>query len=759
MRLRVFALALAGLFASSAYPFEPFAVNDIRVEGIQRTEPGTVFSYLPVKVNETMTDDKATAAIKALYATGFFSDVRLEVENNVLIVIVQERPAIAQIDIDGAKEFTKENLKDGLKQVGLADAKIYDKALLDRAEKEIKRQYVSRGYYSADVATTVTPLERNRVALSFKIIEGEVAKIRGINIIGADAIKEKTLLGLFQLTTPGWFSWFSKNDQYSKQKLTADLETLRSYYLNHGYLEFTVDSTQVQITPDKQDIYITINITEGPVYTVSDVRLAGELLVPEAQLRNLITIKPGDTFSRERLTESSKRISDRLSNDGYSFANINAVPDLDKVKHTAAFTFFIDPGRRVYVRRINISGNSRTQDEVVRRELRQVEGGWYSGEKIARSKQRLDRTSFFSEVNVETPPVTGTSDQVDVNINVTERQTGSITFGAGYSSSDKLVLSGSISQSNIFGTGNQLSLQINSGRINKVYALSFTNPYFTPDGVSFGYDLYRRDSDFSVLSTGNYSTRTTGAGVRFGLPVTETDFVNFGLAGERTKLGISTSSPQRIQNFVINNGETFDTLRGSISWSRDTRDSVFYPTSGRLQELGSELGLPGGDLKYYKLRYRQQWLYPATSWLTVSLNGELGYADGYGGKDLPFFKNFYLGGVGSVRGYGTSSLGPRDPVTNDFLGGNRSILFNAEVLFPIPGIKQDKSVRFSTFVDGGNVFGKDEKISLGELRYSAGIAVSWFSPVGPLKFSIAQPLRKKEGDKVERFQFQLGTFF
>ena len=517
----------------------------------------------------------------------------------------------------------------------------------------------------------------------------------------------------------------------------------------------------MQITPDKHDIYITINITEGPVYKVSDVKLSGELLLPEAELRSLITIKPGDVFSRERLTESSKKISDRLSNDGYSFANINAVPELDKAKNTAAFTFFIDPGRRVYVRRINISGNARTQDSVIRRELRQVESGWYSGEKITRSKLRLDRTSFFSEVNVETPPVPGTADQVDVNINVTERQTGNITLGAGFSSAEKLVLSGSVSQSNIFGTGNQLSLQINSGRINKIYSLSFTNPYFTPDGISLGYDLYRRNTDFSVLSTGNYNTGTSGAGVRLGLPVTEDNFVNFGLAVERTNLDIFNAAftPQRIVDFVAQNGNKFDILRGSIGWARDTRDSIFYPTKGHLQEVGTEIGLPGGDLKYYKLRYKQQWLYPATSWLTTSLSGELGYANGYSGQTLPFFKNYYLGGVGSLRGYQTSSLGPRDPATNDVLGGNRSILFNAEALFPFPVVKQDKSVRLSVFVDGGQVFGKDEKISFGDLRYSAGFAVSWFSPVGPLKFSIAQPIKKKAGDRPERFQFQLGTFF
>ncbi|MES2355715.1 MAG: outer membrane protein assembly factor BamA [Pseudomonadota bacterium] len=772
MRLRVLALALAGLYASSAWAAQPFVVKDIRVEGIQRTEAGTVFSYLPVKVNDTMTDDKAAAAIKALYATGFFSDVRLESDDKVLVVIVQERPAIAQIEIEGAKEFSVENLKEGLKQTGLAEAKIYDKSLLDRAEKEIKRQYVSRGYYSAEVTTTVTPLERNRVSLSFKIVEGEVAKIRNLNIIGAHAFKEKALLDLFQLTTPGLFSWFSKNDQYSKQKLSADLEVLRSFYLNHGYLEFNIDSTQVQITPDKQDIYITVNISEGPVYKVTDVKLAGDLLLPEEELRKLITLKPGDTFSRDRLTQSSKKISDRLSNDGYSFANINPVPDLNKEQHTAAFTFFIDPGRRVYVRRINISGNAKTQDEVIRREMRQMEGGWYSGEKITRSKERLDRTSFFSEVNVETPPVAGTADQVDVNVNVTERQTGSITVGAGFSSADKLVLSGGVSQSNIFGSGNQLSVQVNSGKINKVYSLSFTNPYFTPDGVSFGYDVYRRDSDTTNLSgVVAYKTSTSGFGTRLGLPLNELDFLNVGLALEHTSLFLdvsqltsATADPstiaraQQYLDFTQTFGTSTNTLRTNVSWARDSRDSVFYPTKGRLQEVAGELALPPGDLEYYRLTYRQQYLWPATTWLTLSLNGRLGYANGYAGKPLPFFKNYYAGGVDSVRGYLTSSLGPKD-INGDALGGNKSVVFNAEALVPMPGVKQDKSVRLSAFVDGGQVFGKDEKLSFSDLRYSAGFAVSWYSPVGPLKFSIAQPLNRKEGDKAERFQFQLGTFF
>src|SRR5688572_10572037 len=404
---------------------------------------------MPLKVGERVDDDRAAAAIKALYATGFYSDIRLEADGDVLIVFVQERPAIAQIDFEGMKEFTKENLKDGLKQAGIQEAKIYDKSVLDRAEKELKRQYTNRGFYGAVIKTTITPLERNRVALRFDIEEGSVTKIADINIIGAKDFSERELLRTMKLTTPGWFTWFTKDDQYSKQQLTADLEALRSFYLNRGYLEFNIESTQVSITPDREKIYITIAITEGPVYRVGDIKLSGELIVKEEELRKLAPMKKGDIFSREKIVETGKRISDRLGNDGYSFANVNPVPELDREKRIAGFTFFIDPGKRVYVRRVNVTGNQKTQDEVVRRELRQLESSWYSLEKIARSKERLQRTGFFSEVNIETPAVPGTSDQVDVNVNLVERNTGTLNFGVGYSAAEKLSLQGSISQSNI----------------------------------------------------------------------------------------------------------------------------------------------------------------------------------------------------------------------------------------------------------------------------------------------------------------------
>jgi outer membrane protein insertion porin family len=756
MRRLLFA-CLMGL-STTALAIRPFNIKDIRVEGVQRTDAGTVFSYLPVKVGDAMNDEKAAEAIRALYATGFYSDVKLEAEGDVLVVFVQERPAIAQINIEGSKEFTKENLKDGLKQVGLSEAKIFDRSLLDRAEKEIKRQYTSRGFYSAKVTTTVTPLERNRVSLAFNIDEGEVAKIVDINIIGATAFTEKELLKEFELSTGGWFSWFTKDDQYSKQKLSGDLEKLRSYYLNRGYLEFNVESTQVSITPDKEKIYITVSITEGPVYKVADVKFSGDLKVPEDELRKMVLFKSGDVFSRQRVVDSVKLITDRLGNDGYSFANVNPVPDLDKEKRTAAFTLFVDPGRRVYIRRINIAGNQRTRDEVIRREMRQLESGWYAGDKINRSKERLERTGFFEEVNVETPPVPGVADQVDLNVTVKERNTGQLQFGVGYSNADRFTVSTSVSQSNIFGSGNQLAFSINSGRVNKTYAVSYLNPYWTVDGISRGFDIYRRDLDSSSLTVGSYQSKSTGAGIRFGVPVTEYDNVNFGLGFERTNLVLDSFSPQRYQEFVDQFGSQSDTLRGTIGFARDTRDSIYFPTRGRLNEIGVEVGLPGGDLKYFRATYRHQWLRPIWGPVVLSLNGELGYAQGYGGKPLPFFKNFYAGGVDSIRGFETSSLGPKD-TNGDVLGGNRRVIGNIELLFPMPGVKTDKSVRLSTFFDMGNVFGRDEKVKFDELRSSVGAAVSWYSPVGPLKFSLSRPIKTKDGDKVERFQFLLGRVF
>ncbi len=765
-----FALA-AALAMPAAWGEAPFVVKDIRVEGIQRTEAGTVFSYLPVKVGEVMTEEKTTAAVKALYATGFFKDVRLEARDGILIVTVEERPSIATITLTGIKEFSADDLKSGLKQTGLAEGRVLDRALLDKAEQEMQRQYFNRGKYAVEIKSTLTPLERNRVAVQFDVVEGESAKIRQINIVGNKAFKEKDLLKELTSTTPGWLTWYTKNDQYSKSRLAGDIEALRSFYLNRGYLEFNVDSTQVSISPDKQGIYITLNVTEGPQYRVSDVKLAGQMLVPEAELKKLVTVQPGAVFVRDRLTESTKKISERLGNEGYAFANVNAVPELDKDKGSVAFTLFVDPGRRVYVNRINVAGNTRTRDEVVRREIRQMEGGYYDAEKINRSRDRLNRLGFFNEVNIETPSVSGTTDQVDVNVSVTEKSTGNIMLGAGFSSSEGLVLSGSVSQANVFGTGNRVTAQLNSGSVNTVYSLSFTNPYYTIDGISLGYDIYRRDVDATQIDgVGDYETSTYGLGARFGLPINERDFISFGLTYEQTSLTLGTDSSTRYQDFVDVFGSDNDTLRLDTAWARDTRNSYLFPSRGLYQRLGAEIGTPLGSLQYYKVSLQHQQYFDLGRSFVLMLNGELGLGGGLSGKPLPFFKNFYAGGTGSVRGFSNGTLGPKD-AAGDALGGDTRVIGNAELFFPLPGLKDNQSLRMSAFVDAGAAFGPSdgdvanpyrglyEKFAFDDLRYSAGLAVLWVSPMGPLKFSVAQPISKKSGDETEVFQFTLGNVF
>ncbi|HMM46637.1 MAG TPA: outer membrane protein assembly factor BamA [Thiobacillaceae bacterium] len=768
-------LALAAAFAvQSVFAEEPFVVKDIRVEGVQRTEAGTVFSYLPVKVGDVMTGEKTIAAIKALYATGFFKDVRLEERDGVLVVTVEERPSIARITLSGIKEFSEDDLKKGLRETGLAEGRVLDRALLDKAEQELKRQYFNRGKYAVDITSTLTPLERNRVAVQFDVVEGSSAKIRQINIVGNKAYTEKELLKQFTSTTPGWLTWYTKNDQYSKARLAGDIENLRSFYLNRGHLEFAVDSTQVSISPDKQGIYITVNVTEGPQYRLSDVKLAGQMLVPEAELQKFVTVKPGDVFERDRLTEITKKISDRLGNEGYAFANVNAVPELDKAAATVAFTLFVDPGRRVYVNRINVSGNTKTRDEVVRREMRQMEGAYYDAGKINRSRDRLNRLGYFNQVNIETPAVQGTTDQVDVNVSVTERSTGNVMLGAGYSSAEGVVLSGSVSQNNVFGSGNRVSAQINSGSVNTVYSLSFTNPYYTIDGVSLGYDVYRRDVDSSSLDdVGEYETSTIGAGMRFGLPINERDSMTFGLSYEQTDLTIDPlTAPPRYVDFIRDFGDGIssasnDTVRVDAAWARDTRNSYLFPTKGIFQRVAAEIGTPAGSLQYYKISAQHQQYFPLGRDFTLMLNAEAGIGDSLwdmAGKPLPFFKNFYVGGTGSVRGFKRGTLGPKD-IYGDALGGDTRVIANAELFFPLPGMKDDQSLRMSAFVDAGAAFGAGDYNNLygdfafEDLRYSAGIALLWVSPMGPLKFSLAQPIVKKDGDREEVFQFTLGNVF
>jgi outer membrane protein insertion porin family len=759
MKLIKLAALLALLYAASAAAIEPFVVKDIRVEGIQRTEAGTVFNYLPVKIGDTMDDDHAAAAIHALYATGFFKDVRLEANQGVLVVLVHERPAIASIDIDGVKEFPKDKLLESLKSVGLAEGRIFDRSVLDKAEQELKREYVANGKYGVTIKTTVTDLERNRVSVSFDVVEGEASRIEQINIIGNHAYGEKELRDMMKLDTPDWLSWFSKNDQYSKPKLSADLETLRSFYLDAGYLEFSIDSTQVSITPDRKDIYITINITEGPIYTVSDVKLAGpENILPHEEMRKLITVKAGDAFSRKALTESTTKIGDRLGDDGYAFANINAVPDLDKEKHQVAFTFMVDPGRRVYVRHINIAGNTKTRDEVIRREFRQMEGAWFDTSEVKKSKQRVDRLDFFSDVNVETTPVPGSNDQLDVNLAVKEKPTGDFSVGAGIASGEGLVLTAGITERNLFGTGNFLSTQLNTSRINQIYSVSYTNPYLTEDGVSRGFDAYKRRVDSVTTVVSPYTSETLGTGVRYGVPINDDQTIHYGLAVENTKIGLTSASTAQFVNYVDTFGHETNSFIGTVGWSRDNRDSAIYTTDGTVQSAYLEATLPLTMMRYYKLTYQHQKFFPLSRNFTLMLNGGAGYANGYSGEPLPFFKNFYAGGPGSVRGFAPMSIGPRD-INNNALGGNKRILGSAELLTPMPGFTKEKSVRLSAFVDAGEVHGPGNLTGTTGMRYSTGVALTWISPIGPLKISFAKPLNRQPGDKLQKFQFTLGNIF
>lgn len=745
-------------FISSAWAIEPFTVKDIRVEGIQRTEAGTVFSYLPIKVGETMDNEQAAASIHALYATGFFKDVKLLVDHGVLIVQVLERPFIASIEINGAADFPKDQLKDGMRFAGLAEARIFDKGALEKATQELKRQYVSRGKYGVTVSTTVTELERNRVSIVFNVVEGKVSRIKKINLVGSHAYPEHELLDLMKLETPGAFSWFSSSDQYSRPVLSADIETLRSFYLDNGYLEFNIDSTQVSITPDKKDIYITINFTEGAKYKVAKVSVVGNTVVPKQEIENLVLVRAGDTFSRKALTETSKIIGERLGGEGYAFANVNAVPEIDKEKHEVSFSIVVDPGQITYIRRINISGNTKTRDEVIRREFRQTEGAWFDVEKIKKSKQRVDRLDFFSEVNVETPQVQGVADQMDVNISVKEKSTGNISVGAGYNSGEGLVLTAGVTQANLFGSGNHLSAQINTGKVNQVYSISYTNPYYTDDGISRGFDLYKRNTDSSSTAVSTYTSHTRGGGMRFGVPIGEDTSISYGLAIEDTQLGLSTNPPLRLLDYVNTFGYNNNTLLGTIGWGRDTRDSAIYTTAGSVQRAFIEIALPVFDITYYKLTYQHQMFFPVIKDVTLLLNGEVGIADGYGGKPLPFFKNYYAGGPGSVRGYQANSLGPRDS-TGSVLGGDKRLVGGAEMMMPFPGMGKEKSVRMGGFFDAGAVYGEGDLPGSAGLRYSMGVSVTWISPVGPLKFSYAQPLNVRPEDRVQRFQFTIGSMF
>ncbi|WP_418320536.1 outer membrane protein assembly factor BamA [Piscinibacter sakaiensis] len=747
----------AALFSAPALAVDPFQLKDIRVEGLQRTDAGTVFASLPFRVGDTYTDEKGAAALRALFATGLFKDVRIEIEDGVVIVIVDERSVIANIDFVGLREFDKDVLTKSLKDFGIGQGMPFDKALADRAEQELKRQYLTRSLYGAEVVTTVTPLERNRVNVTFTINEGEAAAIREIRIVGNKVFSESTLKGLFDLNDGGWLNWYTKANRYSRAKLNADLETLRAYYQNRGYLEFNIESTQVAISPDKQDISITINVNEGQQYTVTGVRLEGEYLGREDEFKALVAIKPGEPYRAEAVAETTRNFTERFGSFGYAFARVEPRPEIDRSTGRVVVVLVSDPQRRVYVRRVNVAGNSRTRDEVIRREFRQFETSWYDARKIKLSRDRVDRLGYFSEVNIETSEVPGAQDQVDLTVTIKEKPTGNLLLGAGFSSADKLSLTASIKQENVFGSGNYLGIEVNTSKSQRTIVVSTVDPYFTIDGVSRAIDVFYRTVKPLNSQGEQYTLVTPGAGVRFGVPFSEFDTVFFGIGYERTEIKGTTALPNNYFLYREQFGSTSSSVPLTIGWARDQRDSALVPTSGRYSRINLDWGALG-DTRYLRSNFQVQQYFPLTRRFTLGVNAELGWGKGLGGRPYPIFKNFYGGGLGTVRAFDQGSLGPVD-VTGAYLGGSKRLNINAELYLPIPGTGNDRTLRWFTYADAGNVWGEHDKVDMSSLRASAGIGLSWISPVGPLKLSYGTPIRKRPEDRIQRLQFQIGTAF
>jgi len=753
---RLFQVLILFLMLCVARGAHAFVVKDIQVFGLQRISAGTVFNYLPVSVGEDFTPQKAAAAIRALFKTGFFKDVALERSGDVLIVHVQERPSVAKIIFEGNKDIKKEDLEKALNVIGLSEGKVFNRQLLEKVEQELTRQYFSHGKYGVKIKTEVTQLTRNRVAILIKISEGRVAKIKQINLVGNKTFDSDTLLDLFELRPTNWLSFYTKDDQYAKQKLSADLERLRSYYLDRGYIKFSIESTQVTLTPDKKEIYITVNIKEGDLYTLEKVRLTGNLVVPPQELIDLVQVGPGEIFSRKNATLTSKAISDRLGDEGYLFANVNMVPEIDEKKKTVTMTFFVDPGKRVYVRRINMKGNTKTRDEVLRREMRQMEAAWASTRKIERSKTRLERLGYFEQVNVETPPVVGTSDQVDVNYSVTERSSGNLSAGVGFSQTQGLIFNANISQDNVFGTGKRVNLAFNNSSVTTQYRFGYFNPYYTLDGVSMGYDLGYVSRNANNANISNYTTDVINTGFNFGIPLNEFDRLRFNFDAKYTNLKTGIYASREIQDFIRQQGKSFLTFSAAVGWTHDTLNRALFPTSGGQQRFSALATVPGSDLTYYKVSYKQQQYFPISKDFTFRLLGEAAYGDGYGNtKNLPFFEHYFAGGVRSIRGFKANTLGPRDS-NNRAFGGASKIVGKAELLFPVPFMQDSKSVRMGAFIDAGAI---NRSFTLKNMRYSVGISGEWLSPFGALAVSIAVPMNSGANDQTQSFQFSFGSGF
>jgi len=763
VKLFCFSIVLLSFFAANAHSFDSFTVKNIRVEGAQRISAGTVFNYFPIKVGEIAEADNISNALHELFKTGFFKDVRIEAENDVLIISVVERPAIATIEFDGNTDIETEELKKSLKQVGFAEGRVYDKSLLDKVVEELRRQYYARGKYSVQIDSIVSVLERNRVGIKVDISEGKVSKIKKINIVGNRSFSEEELLDEIELTKPTLFSFYNKKDQYSKQRLSGDLEKIRSFYMDRGYVNFSIDSTQVSITPDKKNVYITINIVEGDQYSISDVKIAGDLILTKEELFKLVKIKKNQVFSRKNITNTSESIVEALGKEGYAFSNVNPIPEIDDKSNTISLTFFIDPGNRVYVRKINVYGNTSTADHVIRRELRQQESAWISTDKVALGKKRLNKLGYFREVSVETPAVPGMTDLVDVNYTIEEQSTGSINAGVGFSQTDGLILNFSVSQKNFLGTGNSFSVGINTSKVNQLFHLSVTDPYWTQDGVSRTWYVTHRKTEAEENNLSNYTVNKDALGLSFGFPVNEFNRYGIGVDIEQNKVDLPTDTSDTADNIIDfvehNGGDNYLTFRLKANWAHDSRNRALFPDRGSLMRIKSDITIPGSEYQFYHLGYKQVQYFSFNKKLTLMLKGDIGFGDTYGGDIFPPFENYYAGGMNSVRGFKDNTLGPRDTKTNRATGGQLRTVGNAEIIMPIPFVKDSAAYRLSSFIDVGNVYESLDNFDANELRYSTGIAAAWLSPFGLLRFSLGYPLNDKSKDETQVFQFSFGQQF
>ncbi|BAU57457.1 outer membrane protein assembly factor YaeT precursor [Halorhodospira halochloris] len=756
-----------------------FVVDDIRVEGNERVAEGAVFNYLPIEPGDEISSADVASAIRELYRSGFFRDVELLRDNDTLIVQVQERPSIARLEIEGNEQIRDDDLLDALRAAGLAEGQVFNRAQLAEIERELVQQYFAQGKYDVSVESTVSPLERNRVAVRIDIDEGPVAEIRSINFVGNSAFTDQQLRSVFELRPRRWWAPWSQRHRYARGMLANDLESLRRYYQDRGYIQYSITSTQVSISTDRRDVFITINMDEGEQFEVGDVQVRGHLVVPPEELYERLAISAGDIYSRSKVDEGVQGIRERLAKDGYAFSEVNVRPVIDEEERTVDLVYFVDPGARVYVRNINITGNQRTQDEVIRREMRQLEGGPLSSEALDRSRTRLNRLGFFSFVNMDTPRVPGTDDRVDVDVTVEERMTGQLQAGIGYGDIQGLLVNFSVSQDNFAGTGDRMSVTVNSSEVSNVYDLTYTDRFHTVEGVSRTLSAGYRETRARRADLADYDLTSGHSSVEYGLPVSEVDRLSARLRYEHIGIDVRGDTPDWITEYLDDEGDRFDMIKPRLSWQRDTRDRGVFPTSGGRQRLSLEGTVPGADQEFYKLNYehRRYWPMPwAGDEVTFSVEGRASYGDGYGDSDrLPFFEHYYAGGVRTVRGYRGNYLGPRKADNGEPIGGNARILTKAQVIFPPTAEAQ--SVRMAAFVDAGQVFNTRldrysdledsdkvkpeglDSVDLGELRAAAGISLIWMSPVGPLTFSLSEPLNPSDEDRTETFQFSLGTEF